>query len=95
MWMAENNRPQVLNASTSTICIPSEPLLGGETVAHGEGESLSHRDERQIMLDTDRSFVHYPSGEAPSLVPARSNARWTSRNAHTVLKGRATQPRKK
>lgn len=69
MWVTEGNRPQVLNASTSTAFAPSQPLLAGGTVAHGERESLSHRDERQIMLDTDRSFVHYPSGEAPSLIP--------------------------
>ncbi|KAF9788225.1 rab-GTPase-TBC domain-containing protein [Thelephora terrestris] len=56
--------PQVLNASTSTTPNSPEPLMNGETVANEKGESLSHRDERQIMLDTDRSFVHYPSGES-------------------------------
>ena len=67
MRMAEGNRPQVLNASASTPPATSGPLPDGDTVSHEEEESLSHRDERQIMLDTDRSFVHYPSGEAPPL----------------------------
>jgi len=65
MRVAEGNRPQVLNASTSTSSATSKPLPDGDTVSHEEGESLSHRDERQIMLDTDRSFVQYPSGEGP------------------------------
>lgn len=60
--VAEGNRPQVLNASASTLSASSE--LPSD--AHGNEASLSHRDERQIMLDTDRSFVHYPSGEASS-----------------------------
>ena len=67
MRVAEGNRPQVLNASASTPSTTSGPLLEGDTVSHEEGESLSHRDERQITLDTDRSFVHYPSGAAPPL----------------------------
>lgn len=70
MRVAESDRPQALNASTSTTFTSPEPPFDGETVAHKEEESLSHRDERQIMLDTDRSFVHYPSGKAPSLIPA-------------------------
>jgi len=65
MRVAEGNRPQVLNASTSTPPATSEPLPDGDTVNHEEQEPLSHRDEYQIMLDTDRSFVQYPSGEAP------------------------------
>lgn len=28
-------------------------------------EDKPHRDERQIRLDTDRSFVLYPVGDAP------------------------------
>ena len=28
-------------------------------------EGQPHRDERQIRLDTDRSFVLYPVGDAP------------------------------
>jgi len=31
-----------------------------------EKEHDLHRDERQIRLDTDRSFVLYPVGDAPS-----------------------------
>ncbi|KAF9648450.1 hypothetical protein BDM02DRAFT_3180165 [Thelephora ganbajun] len=56
--------PQVLNASTSASSMVSEPPLNSEAVGHEKEESLSHRDERQIMLDTDRSFVQYPSGES-------------------------------
>ena len=62
MRVAESNRPQVLNASTSASSTSSEPPPDGDL------SSSSHRDERQIMLDTDRSFVHYPSGEAPSFI---------------------------
>ena len=63
------NRPQVLNASTSTSPTSSEPSPNGDAVVHEKEASPSHRDERQIMLDTDRSFVHYPSGEASSPTP--------------------------
>lgn len=86
MRVAERNRPQVLNASTSAASKSSEPLINGDAVANEKGESLSHRDERQIMLDTDRSFVHYPSGEAPSLIPTRSDVVQAKRNAHVSLK---------
>lgn len=34
----------------------------GETSRAGEGFDL-HRDEAQVKLDTDRSFVSYPVGE--------------------------------
>jgi hypothetical protein len=64
MRVAEGNRPQVLNAPTSTSPASSGPPPNGDAVANEKEASLSHRDERQIMLDTDRSFVHYPSGEA-------------------------------
>ena len=67
MRVAEGNRPQVLNAPTSTSPATSEPLGDNLTVSHEGGELSPHRDERQIMLDTERSFVHYPSGEAPPL----------------------------
>lgn len=69
--VAESDRPQVFNASTSTSPASSEPLLDGNSLP-------PHRDERQIMLDTDRSFVHYPSGEASYHPSIRT--RW---NAHT------------
>jgi len=69
MRAAEGNRPQVLNASTSASPGISGPLPTGDTVTHEEEASLSHPDERQIMLDTDRSFVHYPSGEHHPLRP--------------------------
>jgi len=75
------NRPQVLNALASTSSTPSEPPLNGDAVIHEKEASLSHRDERQIMLDTDRSFVHYPSGEAPSPIPLRSNIQRMKQNA--------------
>lgn len=95
IYVAESIRPQVLNASNPTPFAPSESPVDDEAVAREEGESLSHRDERQIMLDTDRSFVHYPSGEAPPLILTLFNAQWTRKDVHTNFKGRATQPRKK
>ena len=84
MRVAESNRPQVLNASASASPTPSEPSPNGETVVLENEESLSHRDERQILLDTDRSFVQYPSGEALSPIPILSNTQRTRRNAHTI-----------
>ena len=70
--VAESSRPQVLNASTSSPT-SSEPPPNGNLVLHEEGGEtvapLSHPDERQIMLDTDRSFVHYPTGEALFFIP--------------------------
>jgi hypothetical protein len=48
-------RPKLLHVHMNTLEIP-------------EGEP--HRDERQIRLDTDRSFVLYPVGDAhPYLTP--------------------------
>ena len=35
--------------------------------AENEKEHELHRDERQIRLDTDRSFVLYPVGDVPSI----------------------------
>ena len=86
MRVAESNRPQVLNASTSISPTSSEPLQTDETVAHKE-DPFTHQDERQIMLDTDRSFVHYPSGEVQ---PLTLNVQQTRRNVHTIRKGKAT-----
>jgi hypothetical protein len=77
MRVAKSSRPQVLNASTSASATSSEPLPDGDL------SSPSHQDERQIVLDTDRSFVHYPSGEAPSSIPHSRLAQRASRNAHT------------
>lgn len=64
MCVAEGDRPQVLNASAPMSPVSSGLPPDGDIVAHEKEASLSHRDERQILLDTDRSFVHYPSGEA-------------------------------
>jgi len=35
-------------------------------IPESQTELEPHRDERQIRLDTDRSFVLYPVGDAPS-----------------------------
>lgn len=40
--------------------------LNGTTKAHGAWKHLPrHRDEDQVKLDVDRSFVYYPNGEYP------------------------------
>ena len=67
--VAEGNRPQVLNASIPMSPVSSGPPPDGDTITHETGAPLSHRDEHQITLDTDRSFVQYPSGEASLIVP--------------------------
>jgi hypothetical protein len=63
-----------------------------------EKEHDLHRDERQIRLDTDRSFVLYPVGDAPStlaffhfhsLVPVIGRRR--SRRCSTCTSSRAQQ----
>lgn len=63
-----------------------------------EKEHDLHRDERQIRLDTDRSFVLYPVGDAPStltffhfhsLVPVIG--RRQSRRRSTCTSSRAQQ----
>ena len=78
-------RPSLLHVDVNAI----HPI-------ENEKEHDLHRDERQIRLDTDRSFVLYPVGDAPSaltfshfrsLVPVigrRQSRRWstcTSRRA--------------
>ena len=40
---------------------PTEEHIGPEKLGHQE--TAPHRDERQIKLDTERSFVLYPVGE--------------------------------
>ena len=66
--------------------------------AENEKEHDLHRDERQIRLDTDRSFVLYPVGDAPSaltlsrfrsLVPVICRRR--SRRCSTCTSRRAQQ----
>ena len=39
------------------------PVKEEEVKANPAEESTPHADERQISLDTDRSFVLYPAGE--------------------------------
>jgi hypothetical protein len=59
-------------------------------------EPEPHQDERQIRLDTDRSFVLYPVGDAPPyLTPDHSHSpqsyrRW-SRRCSVCTSGRAQQ----
>jgi len=55
------NRPQLLHASK----------LAEKTEEKGELVE-EHRDERQIRLDTDRSFVLYPVGEKALPAPVSS-----------------------
>jgi len=49
-------RPRLLHVDVN----PTRP-------AENEKEHELHRDERQIRLDTDRSFVLYPVGDVPSI----------------------------
>ena len=80
-------RPRLLHVDVNAIH-PTE----------NEKEHDLHRDERQIRLDTDRSFVLYPVGDAPStltlfhfhsLVPAIG--RRQSRRCSTCTSSRAQQ----
>lgn len=50
-------RPQLLGAPKSALVAVKEEEYEAEV-------PTPHRDERQIRLDTDRSFVLYPVGEA-------------------------------
>ena len=59
------SRPQLLGVSAAHTR-NVEPLSVEKNEEENRGEELmsqSHRDERQIRLDTDRSFVLYPVGE--------------------------------
>lgn len=47
-----DNRPELLDVSPQT-----------RQKSELDSEEKEHRDERQILLDTDRSFVLYPVGE--------------------------------
>ncbi|KJA17614.1 hypothetical protein HYPSUDRAFT_70607 [Hypholoma sublateritium FD-334 SS-4] len=49
--------PRLLHVSSSS----RKPVKEEETKAHSAEESTPHSDERQISLDTDRSFVLYPA----------------------------------
>lgn len=68
-------RPALLNATpTATSSLSIDDALSisvdddigddAEATASQEASVSSHRDERQIGLDTERSFVLYPVGEA-------------------------------
>ena len=58
-------RPRLLGVSTVHTRNEESPLVEktGEESRGDEQVSQSHRDEHQIRLDTDRSFVLYPVGE--------------------------------
>ena len=51
MNIADSYRPKLLNVDTSRLDASAFPL-----------DAPPHQDERQISLDTDRSFVLYPVG---------------------------------
>ena len=62
------SRPRLLHVHMSTLEIPE---------GQNEPDSEPHRDERQIRLDTDRSFVLYPVGDAPPyLIPPPLSFTW-------------------
>ena len=50
-------RPKLLNVSDTKPVVDQKPLKDLL-----DEEKLPHQDERQIGLDTDRSFVLYPVG---------------------------------
>ena len=67
-------RPQILNvdASLYPATLNSAPMHAEEVVEKNEEdatteEAETHPDERQVRLDTDRSFVLYPVGEPLSI----------------------------
>lgn len=51
--------------------ISSEPMNGSSDASHMDQEALSdwkqlkpHRDEDQVQLDVNRSFIYYPNGKS-------------------------------
>lgn len=57
------SRKALLNVSDADPNTPND-LAKNETLVPGVTEPVEeHEDERQIQLDTDRSFVLYPVGE--------------------------------
>jgi hypothetical protein len=65
MTAGPTGRPQLLLATT--VSPTSECMKETENFPDDESsadvEPSCHRDERQIRLDTERSFVLYPVGE--------------------------------
>jgi hypothetical protein len=60
-----SSRPQLLGVSPAHIHTAELPSTENKVDENDREELIPqpHRDERQIRLDTDRSFVLYPVGE--------------------------------
>ena len=75
-------RPQLLHAVPATHIVhdiegtqtESQTRSKGGTKIDDTTEPAPHPDERQVRLDTDRSFVLYPVGETCSPLPCPRRA---------------------